>query len=96
MITMTEAEKWRDYNLAKQALGIIISDYSERMWLERKKENPNQEQIEKWLDEQFELERLRESLSVKDMTAIEQVNKTYGPVAIDIIKMMDSMNKAHQ
>jgi len=79
-----------------ESLRILISDYSERIGLEREKENPDQEQIEKWLDEQFELERLRESLSVEDMTAIEQVNKTYGPIAINIIKMMDNMNKAHQ
>jgi len=86
MNTMTEAEKWRAYNLAKQALGIIISDYSERMWLERKKVPRNQEQIEKWLDEKSTLSRLRESLSVEDMTAIEKVNKTYGSIARDIMK----------
>jgi len=87
MNTMTEAEKWRAYNLAKQALGIIISDYSERIGLEREKETPDQEQIKKWRDERLALERLRESLFVEDMTTIEQVNKTYGSVAINIIKM---------
>jgi len=86
MNTMTEAEKWRAYNLARQALEIIISNYSKRMGLERKKVPRDQEQIEKWLDEKSTLSRLRESLSVEDMTAIEQVNKTYGSIARDIMK----------
>jgi len=96
MNTMTEAEKWRAYNLAKQALGIIISDYSERIGLEMDKEPSDQVKIDQLSDERFKLIRLRRSLSVEDMTAIEQVNKTYGPVAINIIKMMDNMNKANQ
>jgi len=86
MNTMTEAEKWGEYDIARNKLDIIISDYSERIWLERKKETSDQEQIEKWLDEKSMLSRLRESLSVEDMTAIEHVNKTYGSMARDIMK----------
>jgi len=96
MNTMTEAEKWRGYNLAKQALGIIISDYSERIDLEMDKESPDQAKIDQLSDERFKLIRLRRSLSVKDMTSIEHVNKTYGPIAINLIKMLDNMDKAHQ
>jgi len=55
MNEMTEAEKWREYNLAGQALSIIISDYSERMYLEEKKDAPNHKQVEQWLDEQIAL-----------------------------------------
>jgi|GEM_PF-2745669 len=87
MNTMTEAEKWRAYDLAKQALGIIISDYSERIGIEMDKKPSEQVKIDQLFDEQFEFDRLRGSLSVEDMTAIEQVNKTYGPIAINIIKM---------
>jgi len=96
MNTMTEAEKWRAYDLAKLDLGILIGDYSRRIDLEMDKDPSDQVEIDQLSDERFALERLRESLSVEDMTAIEQVNKTYGSIAINIIKMMDNMNKAHQ
>jgi len=83
---MTGFEQWNQYNIAEHGLAILVGDYSERMYLEGKKDAPDPEQIKKWLDERMALSRLRRSLSIKDMAAIERVHETWVPMARDIIQ----------
>jgi len=85
-MTMTEAEKWTECELADHAIGILISHFSACIYAEKKEETPNQEQIEKWRNEQMELMKLRRSLTVEDMATIDRVNNIYGPKAQAIMR----------
>jgi len=88
MNEMTEAEKWREYNTAKNRLSLIISNYSARMSRERKKDAPNRELMAQWLDEQWELILLKRSLRIEDMATIARVHETYGPIVQEIVKQI--------
>jgi len=52
-MTMTEAEKWAERNLASSALGDLIRHLSAIVGVEDKKDAPDQEQIEKWLNGRY-------------------------------------------
>ena len=78
---MNEDEKWTAYNVAGQALDILISRFSACMYAERKGANPDHEEVGKWRAERAELMQLRRALTVKDMATIVRVNDEYGPKA---------------
>ncbi|MBA4288565.1 MAG: hypothetical protein C0439_06230 [Pseudomonas sp.] len=78
---MSDDEKWSGYNLAKHALGILVSHFSARIFTERKGASPDHEQIEKWRNERAELMRLGRTLTVNDMATIGRVIEEYGPRA---------------
>lgn len=81
---MNDAEKWSQYNRAEQALSILISNFSARMFAEKKGDSPDLAQIQNWKTERAELMKISRALRVDDMATIERVIETYAPRAKEI------------
>ena len=83
---MNNANKWEQYDVARNRLRIMVGHYSELIRNEESKAVPDIEQIEKWEDEQHELSEKESLLSVDDTSGIAEINETYGPLTQAIMK----------
>lgn len=83
---MSEAEKWAAYDCAKQALSIIASHLSARIYAEKKREAADQKQVAEWIKERRAMILLARSLTVDDMAAIGRVRENYDQKARELSK----------
>lgn len=83
---MSEAELWKEYDLAKQRLSVVIGDLSELMFQERRKPAPDYQKIVQWEKEQEALIDKEENLTVTDSDGIQAVNQAYAQIARAIMR----------
>ena len=80
----TEAQKWADYDDAKQCLSLLISHYSVLIYQTEQEQNPDAEKIaelEAAQDQLFDVQAdLDLNITVDDQDEIARLISVYGPM----------------
>lgn len=92
---MTNADKWKAFDLAEWSLDILISCCSEQIYCEEKKSLPSSEKIRGLMERRSALDTERDALSVEDQDNISRVIQTYTSEAKSAMERARANDASH-